>query len=65
MPHDLNNNELKPGDIVSMRFKVIQVTTAETFCNLTLESELPMTPRGIDRLTLSQVNSRQLQRVEK
>ena len=60
MPHDLKGNELRPGDMVSMDFKVKMVTNSEDFCNVTLESCLPMTPGGVDRLTISQVNTKQV-----
>jgi hypothetical protein len=60
MPHDLKGTELRPGDIVSMDFKVILTTNSEDYCNVTLESCLPMTPHGIDRLTISQVNTKQV-----
>lgn len=64
MPHDMNGIELHPGDIVSIRFKVKQITNTEDFCNLTLETELPMTPHGIDRVLLSQINSKQTEKLK-
>jgi hypothetical protein len=60
MPHDLRGAEIRPGDIVSMDFKVKLITNSEDFCNVTLESCLPMTSGGVDRLTISQVNTRQV-----
>lgn len=44
MPHDKNGKELKSGDIVTMKFKVVEVYKGEEACNLNLESVEKMYP---------------------
>lgn len=46
MPHDKNGNLVKEGDVVSIEFKVKSITPTEDFCNLSLESVIPMKPEG-------------------
>jgi hypothetical protein len=46
MPHDKNGVEVKPGDIVTVRFKVKEVQQTEDYCNVTMETESEMLPNG-------------------
>lgn len=39
MPHDRNGRQLKAGDVVTMAFRVREISsTSETQCNVTLEA---------------------------
>ena len=39
MPHDCNGKLVQPGDVVTVRFKVKEISQTETFCNLKLSVE--------------------------
>lgn len=44
MPHDQNNAELNVGDIVTITCRVTNVSAQEEYCNVTMETLLPMPP---------------------
>lgn len=44
MPHDIDNKELKVGDIVNIPCKVKAIHQTEEYCNLELETSLGMFP---------------------
>lgn len=60
MPHDVNNNELKVGDVVNVQFKIKRIHLSEEFCNVDLESTINMYPSG--NPTSISINSRQTER---
>jgi hypothetical protein len=62
MPHDLNGDELKPGDRVLMEFRVKSVHATEELCNVDLESVQPFYPHRDQYTTLSAVNTRQVRK---
>lgn len=59
MPHDANGQTLKAGDRVTMEFEVTEVTELDNYCNISLESVLPIYP-GTGKTALHAVNSRQV-----
>lgn len=59
MPHDANGLLLAAGDIVNFPFTVKRVYDAGDFCNVELESVLPMPGNG-SLLTISAVNTKQV-----
>lgn len=61
MPHDLNNNIIKVGDIINLRCKVLEIHQTEEFCNCNLETEIPIYPSN-DR-TFITVNTKQVSKV--
>lgn len=63
MPHDANGNVIEAGDIVSIRFKVTQVSSGDDYCNVTLQSVIPMPPENKYCIDLSAVNTRQTEKV--
>ena len=57
MPHDKRGEELKVGDTVMVPCRVKAIHLTEDYCNVDLETKLPMPPTGtVQALTL---NSRQ------
>lgn len=44
MPHDANGNLLKEGDKVIIPGTIKNITTAEDYCNCTVELDFPMPP---------------------
>ncbi len=61
MPHDINGNLLQPGDMVYIPAKVVAVHQTEDYCNLDVELR-PMPPNDTP-MRLSQLNTRQVQKV--
>lgn len=59
MPHDANGVVLVDGDLVNFPFRVKRVYEAGDFCNVELESVIPMPGNGYN-LTLSAVNTKQV-----
>ena len=39
MPHDTEGKLVQPGDVVTVRFKVLEITQTESMCNLKLKAE--------------------------
>ena len=58
MPHDMQGNELKVGDIVSIPCKVKAIHLTEEYCNVDLETCAVMPPSD-HRLNVT-LNSRQV-----
>lgn len=56
MPHDKNNQLLKVGDEVVVRFKIKSLCEGEEFCNVTLETVDGRKPDGLKE-TWSAVNT--------
>lgn len=46
MPHDTNGSEVKVGDRVMIECEVTQVQPGEDYCNVTLQTCVPMQPSG-------------------
>lgn len=63
MPHDAKGNLLNIGDTVNVRCQVKEIHLGEEFCNVTLETNLPMFPT--DNLTTIVLNAKQVFKVEK
>lgn len=61
MPHDLFNQPLVVGDLVTVECRVTAVYPSNDYCNLTLETKEPMFP-GFTKTTLS-VNAKQVEKV--
>lgn len=58
MPHDCNGKKIEPGDIVSVKFKVLQVFANEDACNVELESISTMPCSG-SPTRVSAINTKQ------
>ena len=46
MPHDMNGNILKVGDIVSIPCRITQIQLGEDYCNVSLETVKTMPPEN-------------------
>lgn len=64
MSHDKNGTLIQPGDTVTVECKVLSVTADQDFCNLNLESVLPMPGNGI-KTAISAINAKQVLLVSK
>lgn len=53
MPHDLNNEPLAVGDVVSLDCRVKEIMTGEKYCNVLLETILPPNPPTMGPCTVS------------
>lgn len=62
MPHDIEGKLIRPGDIVTVNFLVMAITPGEEYCNLSLETVLPVHP-GDAKVPLT-LNSKQVRRTE-
>lgn len=60
MPHDVNGDEVKAGDLVTVRCKVISVSASPDYCNLTLETVEPMHPG--DSPVMITLNAKQVEK---
>lgn len=58
MPHDCRGRLVEVGQTVIVRFKVLRVVDAGDFCNVDLESIVPMPGNGI-KTTLGAINTKQ------
>jgi len=61
MPHDMHGIPISVGDRVRVPAVVVQVTTGEEYCNVTLATELPMFPGEIK--TSLVLNAKQVEKV--
>ena len=57
MPHDLNGQELKVGDLVYVPARIKAIELTEHYCNVTLETSERMPPH--DTVSTLVLNSRQ------
>lgn len=58
MPHDIDGNELKVGDIVYIPVKIKTIELTENYCNVTVETQHRMPP--LDSVTTIVLNSKQV-----
>lgn len=62
MPHDKNGVLLAVGDLVNVPCKIASIQTGEEYCNVSLETVIPMPPYTVpSTLTL---NTKQVEKVE-
>lgn len=59
MPHDCEGSKIKVGDQVILRATVKSVQEGDEFCNLTVDTLIPMHPT--DQPTTITLNTRQVQ----
>lgn len=62
MPHDRNGNLLEVEDMVMVPCRVKVITMAEDYCNLTVETHIPMPPNGT--VTTITLNAKQVEKVK-